>query len=70
MRLSVDVDPELLEEAKELAGVRTKRETIEIALREMILRRRLKDIMGLEGSGLVEIDLDLLREWRAAGAEG
>ncbi len=70
MRLSVDVDPELLEEAKELAGVRTKREAIEIALREMILRRRLKDIMGLEGSGLVEIDLDLLREWRAAGAEG
>lgn len=70
MRLSVDVDPGLLEEAKELVGVRTKRETIEIALREMILRRRLKDIMGLEGSGLVEIDLDLLREWRAAGAEG
>jgi len=70
MRLSVDVDPELMEEAKELAGVRTKRETIEIALREMILRRRLKDIMGLEGSGLVEIDLNLLREWRAAGAEG
>ena len=32
MRLSVDVDPELLEEAKELAGVRTKREEIEIAL--------------------------------------
>ncbi len=70
MRLSVDVDPELMEEAKELAGVRTKRETIEIALREMILRRRLKDIMGLEGSGLVEIDLDLLREWRAASVEG
>ncbi len=70
MRLSVDVDPELLEEAKELVGVRTKRETIEIALREMILRRRLKDIMGLEGSGLVEIDLDLLREWRAASVEG
>ncbi len=70
MRLSVDVDPELLKEAKELAGVRTKREAIEIALREMILRRRLKDIAGLEGSGLVEIDLDLLREWRAAGAEG
>ncbi len=70
MRLSVDVDPELLKEAKELAGVRTKREAIEIALREMILRRRLKDLMGLEGSGLVEIDLDLLREWRAASVEG
>lgn len=70
MRLSVDVDPELLEEAKELVGVRTKRETIEIALREMILRRRLKEIIGLEGSGLLEIDLDLLRRWRAASAEG
>lgn len=70
MRLSVDVDPKLLEEAKELAGVRTKREAIEIALREMILRRRLKDLMGLEGSGLVEIDLDLLRVWRAASVEG
>ena len=70
MRLSVDVDPELLKEAKELAGVRTKREAIEIALREMILSRRLKDIVGLEGSGLVEIDLDLLRQWRAASVEG
>ncbi len=70
MRLSVDVDPALLTEAKELAGVRTKREAIEIALREMILRRRLKDLMGLEGSGLVEIDLDLLRQWRAASVEG
>lgn len=69
MRLSVTVDPGLLEEARILAGVRTKREAIEIALREMVLRRRLQDLMRLEGSGLVELDLEQLKEWRAAGVE-
>ena len=47
MRLSITVNPDLLEEAKRLAGVRTKREAIEIALREMILRRRLQDAVQL-----------------------
>jgi Arc/MetJ family transcription regulator len=69
MRLSVTVDPKLLEEAKNLAGLRTKREVIEVALREMILHRRLQDLAKLEGSGLIETDLEQLIQWREAGIE-
>lgn len=68
MRLSITVNPELVEEAKTLAGLRTKREVIEVALRELILRRRLQDMVRLEGSGLVEIELQDLMEWREANA--
>ena len=69
MRLSVTVDPELLEEAKNLAGLRTKREVIEVALREMVLHRRIQDLAKLEGSGLIETDLQQLIRWREAGIE-
>ena len=47
--------------------MRTRHEAIEIALREMILRRRLQDMMQLEGSGLLE--LEQLKGWRATGVE-
>ena len=69
MRFSVTVDPKLLEEAKNLAGLRTKREVIDVALREMILHLRIKDLAELEGSGLIETDLEGLIEWRKAGIE-
>ena len=69
MRLSVTVDPKLLEVAKSVAGLRTKREVIEVALREMILHRRLQDLANLEGSGLIETDLEQLIQWQEAGKE-
>lgn len=64
MRLSVTVDPELLEEAKQLAKAKNKREAIELALREFVLRRRLKNLAELAGSGLVEMDVEELKRWR------
>ena len=69
MRLSVTVDPNLLEQAKNLAGLRTKREVIEVALREMIMHLRVQDLANLEGSGLIETDLQGLIHWREAGIE-
>ncbi|MDA2937528.1 type II toxin-antitoxin system VapB family antitoxin [Acidobacteria bacterium AH-259-A15] len=68
-RLSVSIDSELLEQAKEVAGVRTKRETIERALREFVLRHRLSELEDLAGSDLVDMDLDELRRLRALGLE-
>lgn len=67
MRLSVTVDPELLEEAKQLAKAKNKREAIELALREFVLRRRLKNLAELAGSGLVEMDVEELKRWRESG---
>lgn len=68
-RLSVKVEPELVEEARDLAGVKTKREAIEVALREFVRRRRLIDLAGLAGSGLVKMEIEELEEWRGAGEE-
>jgi Arc/MetJ family transcription regulator len=68
-RISVTVDPELIEEARRLAQVRTKREAIERALQEFIRHHRLQELQVLAGSGLVEMDLDELRRWRQSGDE-
>ncbi len=65
-RLSITVDERLLEEAQELAQVRTKRETIECALVEFVQRRRAAKLFDLAGSYLIEFDVPSLREWRQA----
>ena len=37
---SVDIDPQLLQEAKQTFGVRTTRDAVDIALRDAVARRR------------------------------
>ena len=66
-RLSADVDPTILEEARRLSGVKTKRETIDRALREFIARRRAQELANLAGQGLVEMNLEDLMQWRSEG---
>lgn len=67
--LSISVVPKLLEETKNLTALRTKREVIEVALRKMIQQRRVQDMAKLEGSGLIDTDLQQLIQWREAGIE-
>jgi Arc/MetJ family transcription regulator len=69
MRLSITVDPELLEEVRRLAKVRTKREAIERALQEFVRHHRLRELQGLAGSGVVEMELEELRRWRQSSIE-
>ena len=68
-RLSISVDPELLEEVLRLAKVRTKREAIEQALKEFVRHHRLQELQVLAGSGLAEMDLEELRRWRQSSIE-
>lgn len=58
MRLTVTVDEALLEEARRLAGTRTKREALELALREFVRRRGLVAIQAHAGA----VDLALTVE--------
>jgi metal-responsive CopG/Arc/MetJ family transcriptional regulator len=58
MRLSISVDPELLEEVRRLAKVRTKREAIERALQAFVRQHRLQELQALVSSGVVEMDLE------------
>ena len=62
VRLNVELDPRLLEEAVEVSGAKSKREAIETALRELVRRHRLSRMIDRAGtvplSGSLE---DLLR---------
>lgn len=67
MRLSVSVDKELLEKAVRASGARTKREAIEMGLREL-LRRASRERM-IEHAGKVDLAVSL-KELLKRRAEG
>jgi Arc/MetJ family transcription regulator len=56
LRTLVDIDEEVLEEAMRLTEARTKKEVINLSLRELVRRKRLE---GLKSKlGKVDLDLD------------
>jgi Arc/MetJ family transcription regulator len=62
MRTNIELDDALIAEAMELAGLPTKKATIELALRELVEEgRRRKALDELWGMGW-EGDLDAMRE--------
>ncbi len=65
MRFTVAIDPNLIEEAKQVSGAKTKREAIELALKEMIRRRRLKEAAGHAGKVKMAVTLEELEKQRA-----
>lgn len=62
MRTNIEIDEELMAEAMKATGLKTKRATIEEALRRVIVseerRQALKNLAGLGWEG----DLDAMRE--------
>ncbi|CAN5578239.1 hypothetical protein BH23ACT6_BH23ACT6_06230 [soil metagenome] len=52
---TVEIDKELLSEAKEALGEPTARATIDLALREVVMRRR--QAAALDGLGSLDLDL-------------
>ena len=50
MATNLNIDTALLQEALELSGLKTKRETVNLALREFVLRRRQQEIFSLFGT--------------------
>jgi Arc/MetJ family transcription regulator len=69
-RLSVSVDPRLLEKARALSGARTKTEAIGIALREYVRHAQLARLARLRDSDAVSIDVEDLRRIRRLAVEG
>ncbi len=49
MRTNIVLDDELVREAVRLTGIATKRELVDVALRELIRDRRKKDLFELSG---------------------
>lgn len=57
MRTTLDIPAELIDEARRLLKFKSKTDTVIMALRELIRRRRLEELKELMGS--VRLDLDL-----------
>ncbi|HZV75204.1 MAG TPA: type II toxin-antitoxin system VapB family antitoxin [Conexibacter sp.] len=58
MRTNIEIDDDVLRAAQELTGARTKRETVDLALRELVARQRRIGILDLRGRVHWEGDLD------------
>jgi Arc/MetJ family transcription regulator len=67
MRLTITIDPDLLADAQRLSGAKTKREAIELALREMTSRHRREQIAAHGGTVDLAFSVDDLLNLRAQG---
>lgn len=64
MRTNIDIDDDVLREAQRLVGARTKRETVDFALRELVARQRRIGVLALRGRVHWEGDLAESRRGR------
>lgn len=64
MRTNIEIDDEVMREVQRLTGVRTKREAVDYALREVVARHRRLGILELRGRVHWEGDLDQSRRGR------
>jgi len=62
MRTTLDLPVELIEEARSVLGFKSKTDTIVLALRELVRRRRIDELKDLLGR--VELDVDVARSRR------
>ncbi len=67
MRTNIEIDDEIMREAQQLAGTKTKRETVDLALRELVARRRSLGMVALRGRFEWEGDLSEMRRDREFG---
>ncbi len=65
MRTNIVLDDDLVAEAMKLTGAKTKREVVDLALRQLLYKEKQQRLKKLRGSGLVAPDYDLIetRRW-------
>lgn len=64
MRTNIDIDDTVLKEVQRLTGARTKREAVDLALRELVARHRRLGLLKLKGKVRWEGDLEVSRSGR------
>lgn len=67
MRTTLDLPVDLVEEARSVLGFKSKTDTIVLALRELVRRRRIDDLKALLGRVDLDIDLSKSRRRSARG---
>ncbi|WP_354671212.1 type II toxin-antitoxin system VapB family antitoxin [Thiohalobacter sp. IOR34] len=65
MRTNIVIDDELMAEAMAATGARTKREVVEMALRDLVMRNRQRRLKELKGMNLIDPDYDVIAERHA-----
>lgn len=58
MLTNIDIDEELIAQAMQVSGARTKREAVDRALREMVARARRPRFRDFKGIGGIDPDYD------------
>ena len=66
MRTTLDLPVDLLEEARGALGFKSKTDTVVLALRELVRRRRIDELKALMGQ--VQLDVDIPRSRRRPAA--
>ena len=64
MRSTIDIDENLLKEAQKLTKIKTKKELINLSLRELVRKKKREYLASLFGSGAVDITLKDLEKFR------
>jgi Arc/MetJ family transcription regulator len=64
VRTNIELDERLVEEGLKFTGCRTKKELVNLALSELVNKKRRKEILKLEGKIAWEGDLDQMRRGR------
>ncbi len=59
MRTNIVLDDDLTTEALRLTGAKTKREVVDLALRELVMRYRQQCLRQLRGKDLIDPDYDV-----------
>lgn len=62
MRTTLDLPADLVEEARNVLGFKSKTDTVVLALREVVRRSRVDELKGLMGR--VQLDVDIPRSRR------
>lgn len=65
MRATLDIDEKLVEEAKKITGIKTKKELINLSLRELIRKKKIEHLLSLYGTSPVSLspkDVEKFRE--------
>ena len=59
MRTNIVLDDRIVTEAMKLTKAKTKRDVVDLALREIVALRKRKNVLDLVGQGLIAPDYDV-----------
>lgn len=61
MRTNIEIDDKLMKDTLKITGLKTKREAVELALKELVRIRKQADLKKLRGKFYWEGDLEAMR---------